>query len=133
MSANKVHLLGRDDELSEIVDGEDNPNDNIFVVHNENIKIVNIKTFLTRIPFGSEEYYSYDLREPKRKIINPDKLKETRKMVVTTNDWTNIPYYPTSKERREQTALYLLKTGKQVPINLIKQIQQDKEDFIKIT
>jgi hypothetical protein len=104
----------------------DNPNDNLFVVHNERIKIINIKTFLTHIPFGSEEYYNYDLREPKRKIINPDKVKETKKQVVTTTDWTNIPYYPTTREKRENVAKYLAKMGKQIPPELIKQIQEDK-------
>ena len=86
-----------------------NPNDNIFIVNNPNTYVINITSFQTYIPFGSEEYYNYDLREPKRKIINPDRLKETRKMVVTTNDWSNIPYYPTNKERREQQAQSLLK------------------------
>jgi hypothetical protein len=104
----------------------DNPTDNIFVVHNPKIKIVNIKTFLTHIQFGSEEYYNYDLREPKRKIINPDKIKETKKTVVTTKDWTDIPHYPTTRERRENQAKYLLQTGKQVPPELLKQIHQDK-------
>ena len=51
------------------------------------------------MPFGSEEYYNYDLREPKRKIINPDKIKETTKIVATTQDWSNIPYYPTTREK----------------------------------
>ena len=46
----------------------ENPNDNIFTVHNSRIFFINISTFLTQIPFGSEEYYNYDLREPKRKI-----------------------------------------------------------------
>lgn len=109
-----------------IDDKSDNPNDNIFVVHNENIKTVNIHTFLTHIPFGAEEYYNYDLREPKRKIIHPDKIKETKKSVVTTTDWTNIPHYPTSREKRENVASYLTKMGRQIPPELIKQIQEDK-------
>lgn len=104
----------------------ENPNDNIFVVHNDKIKFVNIKTFLTHIPFGAEEYYNYDLREPKRKIINPDKIRETKKTVATTKDWTNIPYYPTTREKRENVANYLIQMGKQVPPELIKQIQEDK-------
>ena len=103
-----------------------NPNDNIFVVQNPNAYVINITTFNTYIPFGSEEYYNYDLREPKRKIINPDKLKETRKMVVTTNDWTNIPYYPTSREKKEQYANQLVSTGRQVPQELLRQIELDK-------
>jgi hypothetical protein len=103
-----------------------NPNDNIFVVQNPNAYVINITTFNTYIPFGSEEYYNYDLREPKRKIINPDKLKETRKMVVTTNDWTNIPYYPTSREKKEEYAHQLVSTGRQVPQELLRQIELDK-------
>ena len=113
-----------------IDDKSDNPTDNIFVVHNDKIKIVNIKTFLTHIPFGSEEYYNYDLREPKRKIINPDKIKETKKTVISTTDWTNIPHYPTNREKRENVAKYLLKMGKQVPPQLLRQIEQDKKTEI---
>ena len=85
---------------------------------------------MTRIPFGSEEYYNYDLREPKRKIINPDKIRETSKTVVSTNDWTNIPYYPTNREKRENVAKYLMSMGKQVPDTLIRQIEEDKKKEI---
>jgi hypothetical protein len=66
----------------------------------------NISTFLTHIQFGSEEYYNYDLREPKRKIINPDRLRETKQSVVTTDNWSNIPYYPTTRERKENILVY---------------------------
>jgi hypothetical protein len=109
-----------------IDDKSDNPTDNIFVVHNPRIQIVNIKTFLTHIPFGSEEYYNYDLREPKRKIINPDKIKEIKKTVVTTKDWTDIPHYPTTREKRENLVKYLMQMGKQVPHELLQKIQEDK-------
>jgi hypothetical protein len=104
----------------------ENPNDNIFTVHNSRIFFINIATFLTQIPFGSEEYYNYDLREPKRKIIHPDKIRETRKTVVSTNDWSNIPYYPTNREKRENVAKYLMSMGKQIPDTLIRQIEEDK-------
>lgn len=116
--------------LYTIDDKSDNPNDNIFTVHNEKIKVINIKTFLTHIPFGSEEYYNYDLREPKRKIINPDKIKETKKTVITTQDWSDIPYYPTTREKRENLVKYLISMGKSVPENLIKQVEQDKKNEI---
>jgi hypothetical protein len=109
-----------------IDDKSENPNDNIFSVHNNRIFFINISTFLTHIPFGSEEYYSYDLREPKRKIINPDKIKETRKTVISTDDWTNIPYYPTTREKRENVAKYLESMGREIPESLIKQIENDK-------
>jgi hypothetical protein len=109
-----------------IDDKSDNPTDNIFVVHNENIKVVNIKSFLTHIPFGTEEYYNYDLREPKRKIINPDRIKETKKSVISTTDWTNIPHYPTTMEKRENVVKYLMQMGRPVPPELLKKIQEDK-------
>jgi hypothetical protein len=109
----------------------ENPNDNIFSVHNARIFFINISTFLTRIPFGSEEYYNYDLREPKRKIINPDKIRETHKTVVSTNDWSNIPYYPTNREKRENVVKYLISMGKQVPDSLIRQIEEDKQKEIQ--
>jgi hypothetical protein len=109
----------------------ENPNDNIFSVHNPRIFYINIATFLTHIPFGSEEYYNYDLREPKRKIIHPDKIKETKKTVVTTNDWSNIPYYPTTREKRENIVKYLMSMGKPIPDTLIKQIEDDKKKEIE--
>jgi hypothetical protein len=109
----------------------ENPNDNIFSVNNSKIMYINISTFLTNIPFGSEEYYNYDLREPKRKIINPDKIKETKKSVVTTNDWTNIPYYPTNREKRENVVKYLISMGKPVPQSLLQQIASDKQKEIE--
>jgi len=104
----------------------ENPSDNIITVHNSRIFFINISTFLTHIPFGSEEYYNYDLREPKRKIINPDKIRETKKTVVSTNDWSNIPYYPTTKEKRENVAKYLMSMGKPIPETLIRQMEEDK-------
>lgn len=109
----------------------DNPNDNIFSVHNANIKYININTFLTYIPFGSEEYYNYDLREPKRKIINPDKIKETKKTVITTTDWSNIPHYPTTSEKRKNVANYLSKMGRTIPEELLNKIKEDRRREIQ--
>jgi len=110
-----------------IDDKSENPNDNIFSVDNAKIMYINISTFLTHVPFGSQEYYTYDLREPKRKIINPDKIRETKKTIVSTNDWTNIPYYPTTYEKRENVAKHLISMGKQVPPTLLKQIEEDRK------
>jgi hypothetical protein len=109
----------------------ENQNDNIFTVHNEKLMFVNVTTFLTHIPFGSEEYYNYDLRDPKRKILNPDKITETKRTVVTTKDWTNIPHYPTTREKRLNVVKYLMSMGKIVPPELLRQIAQDKQDEIQ--
>jgi Txe/YoeB family toxin of Txe-Axe toxin-antitoxin module len=109
----------------------DNSNDNIFVVHNSNIKFINIKSFVTRIPFGAEEYYNYDLREPKIKILNPDKIKETKKTFITTTEWSNIPYYPTAREKLENIANHLIKMGKKIPTELLKKIEEYKQKEIE--
>ena len=53
-------------------------------------------------------------------------------MVVTTNDWTNIPYYPTSKEKKEEYAQQLVSMGKQVPQELLRQIELDKAKEVKV-
>ena len=109
----------------------ENPNDNIFTINNPYTFYINVSTFLTYIPFGSEEYYNYDLREPKRKIIHPDKIRETKKTVVTTTDWSNIPHYPTTLEKKENVAKYLMSMGKQVPPKLIYEIEQGKKREIE--
>lgn len=114
-----------------IDDKSSNPVDNIFTVHHDSIRFVNILTFLTHIPFGAEEYYNYDLREPKRKIINPDKIRETKKSVVSTTDWTNIPHYPTTREKRENVAKYLQSMGRSVPPALARQIQEDRQKDVQ--
>jgi hypothetical protein len=105
----------------------ENPNDNIFTVNNPRISVVNVSTFLTHVPFGMEEYYNYDLREPKRKIIHPDRIRETTKTVASTQDWTNIPYYPTTLEKKENMVKYLTSMGKQVPSTLLQQIAAAKK------
>ena len=108
-----------------------NPNDNIFIVDNQRIFVINIQTFLTHIRFENDQFYNYDLREPKRKIINPDKIKETKQIIPNTNDWTNIPYYPTTKDRRVNMANSIIAQGKQVPQELLNQIENDKINEVK--
>jgi hypothetical protein len=109
----------------------DNPNDNIFIVENQHIFVINIQTFLTHIRFENDQFYNYDLREPKRQIINPSKIKEHKPIMSNINDWTNIPYYPTTRERRENMANDILSQGKQLPQELISQLQQDKINEVK--
>ena len=114
-----------------IDDKSTSDNDNIFSVINSRIHFINIQTFNTYVKFEQDSYYSYDLREPQRKIVNPTQLRETKKTVTTTDDWSNIPYYPTKKERRENTAKTLVSQGKAVPESLLKQIEHDKKLEIK--
>ena len=80
---------------------EDSSNckDNEYVVINKNISFINVTGFLTSVHFDNDEYFEYDLREPKSKIVSPY-TQVTDKKVVTTDDWKNISYYPTMEERR---------------------------------
>lgn len=65
-----------------------------------NYYMVDIATFMSTIRFESESYSRYDLREPARKIINPRFLSAPTPRVIT-DDWSNIPYYPTAATRQE--------------------------------
>jgi len=82
-----------------------NPLDNVHVVDSDLIFVVNIDTFMTSVRFEHDNYYEYDLREPPRKIIHPDKIR-TNKSPTTTDNWTNIPFYPTAEKRREMVQQY---------------------------
>jgi len=51
--------------------------------------------------------------------------------MVNTTDWSNIPHYPTTRERRENVAKYLMQMGRQVPPELLRKIQEDKQREIQ--
>ena len=111
-----------------------NPADNVYFVDNQRVFYVNISTFSTETSYDSQEYFNYDLREPKRQIIKPNPFTMITNQSFkkpSKEDWTNIPYYPTTKERREITAETLTRSGKFVPAPLINQIQQDKINEVK--
>jgi len=83
----------------------DNPNDNIHNIFADNIYFINIKNFLTQTRFEHDNYFNYDLREPPRQIIHPSKIK-TKVVDHITDDWSNIPYYPTMKDKQKMINLY---------------------------
>ena len=69
-----------------------NSKDNVYVVDNPRMYVVNVTNFLTRVKFEGDDYYKYDLREPSRKIVHPDKIKKmTHTVMPTEEDWRNIP------------------------------------------
>jgi len=103
----------------------DNPTDNLFSVHNARIFFVNIRTFDAHTQLETKKLYTYDLREPKEQVNNPSRNNATNITVPKNESWANIPYYPTLKERRAQTAEQLRKAGKPVPEYLLRQIEQD--------
>ena len=77
-----------------------NPLDNIDIIsNNDHFFMVNIKTFLTGTRFEQDNYVSYDLRQPFRKIVHPNKIPSTP-IMNNVDDWTNIPYYPSKKQQQ---------------------------------
>ena len=70
-----------------------NENDNVSNVEMPNLYIVNVTNFLTKYNFENDDYYHYDLREPSRKIIHPDKVKKIDRGLIMVENWKNIPNY----------------------------------------
>jgi hypothetical protein len=89
----------------EINDDSKNPLDNIHVVISDKIFVINIDTFMTGTRFENDNYFHYDLREPPRKIIHPDRVKTT-KMSNSVDDWSSIPFYPTAEKKKEMIQEY---------------------------
>jgi hypothetical protein len=64
--------------------------------------MVNVTHFTTLVDANADVYHDYDLREPVRNIMFPAaNVKKSEKSVVGTEDWKNIPYYPTVLEKKE--------------------------------
>ena len=60
-------------KLSYTVDSKsENPNDNVFVEHNQNIYFINIATFMTYLKFEGDQYYNDDLKKRVYKIYQKD-------------------------------------------------------------
>lgn len=108
-----------------------NPHDNLYTVPNDRVFYINVRTFLTQVPFGSEDYIQYDLREPPRKVVHPNHLprKQSTSVVAQTKDWSNIPYYPTTLEARENVVKYLEALGRPVPATMLQQLEDEKRRF----
>jgi len=106
---NGIDGISTINELIYTIDNiSDNPIDNLHFNSNitrENIFYINIKTFLTGVRFESDNYHSYDLREPPRKILHPSKIK-SKVINHVTNDWSNIPYYPNSTIKKQMIEKY---------------------------
>ncbi len=131
-----------------------NSNDNVFTVVNPRIFYVNIQSFQPLIPFAADNYTTYDLREPQRKVEAPNQLQMSsqshqpqyqqqqqqqqhqqrvanKRVNFVDSDWTQIPYYPTKKEKKEQLAQQLISQGKPVPQDLQREIETFRVQEIK--
>lgn len=103
------------------------PGDHLFNFHDPRIWFANIRAFSPRIPYGSELYYQYDLREPPRKIIHPDKIRETQRTAILPHEWTHIPHMPTAIGQKQQLLQQLRATGQPVPPALVAEIEHFQE------
>ena len=125
---NGIDGIGAINKLLYSIDNESkNPHDNYYKVDNDKFFYINISTFMCKVRFEEDSYYNYDLREPKRKIINPDRVRETTQTVVSTDNWSQIPYYPTSVERKENEVRKLMSQGKTIPAFLINEIREGRQ------
>jgi hypothetical protein len=75
--------------------------------------MINITTFMTHVRFEHDNYYKYDIREPPRKIIHPNRIK-TNKIEFLTDDWSNIPFYPSAEKKHEMIKQYGQQTAEQI-------------------
>ena len=67
----------------------------------DNYGYINITSFLSETRFEDDEYYTYDLREPIANITNPEAKRRTANVNTTTENWTNIPYYPSIQDKKD--------------------------------
>jgi len=87
-----------------------NSQDNIYIHQNQRINIINILSFLSSIRFAQNDFYTYDLRNSTRTIVQPHREQFTKQRVTTTDDWKNIsneinnrsPNYIYSKQYAQQ-------------------------------
>ena len=63
--------------------------------------------------FEHDNYYKYDLREPPRKIIHPDRIK-TNKIENLTDNWSDIPFYPNTETKKELIDQYGLQQAEEI-------------------
>jgi hypothetical protein len=90
-----------------------NPLDNVHIVSSDNIFIINIVNFMTGTKFEQDSYHSYDLRQPQSKIINPDR-SIINKVDHINNDWSDIPFYPSSEKKKEMIKQYGAKVANEI-------------------
>jgi hypothetical protein len=68
---------------------------------------------MTGTRFEHDNYYKYDLREPPRKIVHPDRIK-THRVENLTDNWTDIPFYPSAEKKHELVSQYGVNQAEQI-------------------
>jgi hypothetical protein len=79
--------------------------DNLNNIESKYIYFINILDFYCNESIGRDNdvFYNYDLREPLHKILNTDRIinKNDIKNEIKSNNWANIPFYPTSEVKQK--------------------------------
>jgi hypothetical protein len=83
-----------------------NPLDNIHVVDALNMFMINIATFMTGTNVEQDTFHTYDLREPQQHLVRKTNVSGATNVIEASNNWSNIPFYPTKERRNEMVKQY---------------------------
>jgi hypothetical protein len=85
-----------------------NPLDNIHVTNSDKIFVINIDSFTTATRYENNNFYKYDLRNDSKQIFNETNTNTNTNTgsAIENNDWTNIPFVPSSEKRAELIRQY---------------------------
>ena len=81
-----------------------NKEDNTHIIKKDNILMINIHTFECLNKYETHQFHEYDLREPSKKILQTTRTIDSSSF--TKNNWSNIPFYPTSELKKEMIQKY---------------------------
>ena len=81
-----------------------NKEDNTHIIKNDKIQMINIDTFECLNKYETQQFHEYDLREPSKKILQSTRTIDPS--IFNKNNWSHIPFYPTSEVKREMIHKY---------------------------
>ena len=96
-----------------------NPLDNIHVSNSDKIFIINIDSFTTATRYENNNFYRYDLRNDPKEIFNDTNANTSKNgqdtsAKIENNDWTNIPFVPSSEKKADLIRQYGPNVAKQI-------------------
>ena len=116
-------------KLAYTIDKEStNPADNEYIISNNHLFFINVKTFMTLVHFESDQYHQYDLRDPIRKVSFPDygKIVNPTTFVNNTSDWKNIPQHQHQQQQQQQQRIntnpFSVEANKNYPVRASKSV-----------
>ena len=95
-----------------------NKEDNAHIIKNDNILMINIHTFECLNKYETQQFHEYDLREPSKKILQTTRTIDPSSFAK--NNWSRIPFYPTSEVKKEMIQKYGKKQTDEIIHNSLK-------------